>query len=281
MIHAAATATAPAGSTAAMGMIATLLEQRTGQQIAAARAWRLETSLKPMLRNLGMATLDDLVSGLVAARDGALSDQVVDALLNQETSFFRDAQVLDLVADAAQARYRENGGRRLRLWSSGCSFGQEPLSLAMLLHERGLDENAVEIVATDVSVGAIARAKAAKFSQFEIQRGLSIRRMIEWFEGEGAEWTARRELVRRVQYRQHNLITDLPPAGQFDIVLCRNVLLYFSPELRREAFDRIARATRPDGLLVLGASETVIGQTERFLPAPNWRGLYTPTSARG
>ena len=273
-------ATNATGSSAAMGVIATLLEQHTGQQIAAARAWRLETTLKPLLRDLGVATLDELVGKLVAARDGVLSDRVIDALLNQETSFFRDCAVLDLVADAAQARYRENGGRRLRLWSSGCSFGQEPLSLAILLHERGLDENAVEIVATDVSVGAIARAKAAKFSQFEIQRGLSIRRMIEWFEGEGGEWTARRELVRRIQYRQHNLIADLPPAGQFDIMLCRNVMLYFSPELRREAFARIARAARPGGLLVLGASETVIGQTDYFKPSPEWRGLYATSSTR-
>lgn len=272
MIHAPVAA---AGSTAAMALIATLLEQRTGQQIDSARAWRLETTLKPLLRDIGVTTLDDLVSKLVVACDPELSNRVVDALLNQETSFFRDAAVLDMVAEATQARYREGGQRRLRLWSAGCSFGQEPLSLAILLHERGLDGNAVEMVATDVSVGAIARAKAARYSQFEIQRGLSVRRMIEWFEGAGAEWSARRDLVRRIQFRQHNLIADSPPAGQFDVILCRNVLLYLSAELRREAFARFAQAVRPGGLLVLGASETVIGQTEQFKPAPQWRGLYT------
>ncbi|MES2337562.1 MAG: protein-glutamate O-methyltransferase CheR [Pseudomonadota bacterium] len=257
-----------------MTMIATLLEQRTGQQIGASRAWRLESALKPILRGLGVGSVDDLVSQLIVARDGALSDQVVDALLNQESSFFRDAGVLDLVADAAVAMRGAAPARRLRIWSSGCSTGQEPLSLAMLMHERGLGEDAVEIVATDVSVGAIARARTAQYSQFEIQRGLSVHRMMTWFDGEGADWTARRDLVRRIQYRQQNLVSDPPPAGAFDLILCRNVLLYFSAEVRRQVFANLARAARPGGLLVLGAGETVIGQTDLFAPAEAWRGLY-------
>ena len=272
MIHAGMHA-AP-GSSAAMGMIATLLEQRTGQQIAASRAWRLEAALKPILRDLHIGSLDDLVSQLIVAENRALSDQVVDALLNQETSFFRDASVLDLVADALAAMRRDAPTRRLRVWSSGCSTGQEPLSLAMLLHERGLDEDAVEIVATDVSPGAVARAKAARYSQFEIQRGLSVRRMMTWFDGDGPEWTARRDLARRIQVRQHNLVVDAPPAGGLDLILCRNVMLYFSPDVRRDVFARLARAARPGALLVLGAGETVIGQTDLFTPAEQWRGLY-------
>jgi chemotaxis protein methyltransferase CheR len=159
-------------------------------------------------------------------------------------------------------------------------MGQEPLSLAMLLHERGVDEDAVEIVATDVSNGAIARARVARYSQFEIQRGLSVRRMMTWFDGEGSEWTARRELVRRVQFRQHNLVVDAPPAGGFDLILCRNVMLYFSPDIRRDVFARLARAAKPGGLLVLGAGETVIGQTELFAPAERWRGLYRRTDVK-
>lgn len=263
-----------AGSPAAIGTIARLFADRTGQLIAPSRMWRLETALKPLLRDRKMATLDDLVTGLVAARDGELSDHVVDALLNQESSFFRDAAVIDLTGDAAVALYA-GSRRRLRIWSAGCSTGQEPLSLAILLEERGLGEDKAEIVATDVSHGAIARAKAARFSQFEIQRGLSIHRMMAWFEGGGPEWSARRELVRRIQFRQHNLIAGPPPPGGFDIILCRNVLLYLPPDLRGEAFDRFATALRPGGLLVLGASETVIGQTKRFAPSRDWRGFYS------
>lgn len=255
-------------------VIADLLERRTGQQIAPSRGWRLETTLTPLLRELGIAALDDLVKVLVAASDGTLADRVVDALLNQETSFFRDPAVLDTVAAAAQALHARAPGRRLRIWSTACSNGQEPLSLAILLHERGIDPNAVEIMATDVSTGAVARARSGKYSQFEIQRGLSMHRMVAWFEGQGADWSTRPDLLQHIKFRQHNLIADAPLAGRFDIVLCRNLLLYFSAELRHAAFERLADALRVGGLLVLGASETVTDQTDRFVPSPEWRGLY-------
>ncbi|SOB87636.1 chemotaxis protein methyltransferase CheR [Sphingomonas guangdongensis] len=263
----------------AIGAIAALLEHRTGQQIAASRAWRLETSLKPLLRGLGFASLDDLVAALAMSTDGRLAEQVVDLLLNQETSFFRDTLVLEMVADAIAARRAATPGRRLRIWSSGCSTGQEPLSLAMLLEERGLGPNAVDLVATDVSGAAITRARAGRFSQFEIQRGLSVLRMMRWFESDDFDWVARSELLRRVQFRRQNLVSDPAPPGQFDLVLCRNVLLYFPSDVRRAVFERLAGALRDDGLLVLGAGETVIGQTGRFAPTPAWRGLYTRTPA--
>jgi chemotaxis protein methyltransferase CheR len=262
----------------AMAVIAALLEQRTGQQIAANRAWRLETSLKSVLRDLDLASLDALVAALVTTRDAALSDRVVDALLNQESSFFRDATVLDLVANAAVARVQDSPGRKLRIWSAGCSNGQEPLSLAMLFTERGIAAE-TELLATDVSPAAIGRGRAARFSQFEIQRGLSIRRMVKWFEADGVDWVADRQLAGRIQYRRHNLVTDAPPPGGFDIVLCRNVLLYFSPAVRRQVLDGLARAVRPGGLLVLGAGETVIGNTEAFVPSKDWRGCYRPATA--
>lgn len=263
---------APAMSTGAMNMIAALLEQRTGQQIAANRTWRIETALKPVLRERDLGSLDELVGQLVAARTGELADLVVDALLNQETSFFRDAAVLDTVADAAQAMQAEAGSRRLRIWSAGCSTGQEPLSLAMLFAERGIPDP--EIVATDVSPAALARARNGRFSQFEIQRGLPVRRMMTWFDTVGADWVAKPELVRKLQFRQHNLTQDSAPIGKFDIILCRNVMLYFSLPVRRQVFDTLFSAIRPGGLLALGAGETVIGQTEHFTPCERYRGFY-------
>lgn len=267
---------APVNSSAAMNMIASLLEHRTGQQIAANRAWRIETALKPLMRMREIATLDELVTHLISSRTGELADQVVDALLNQETSFFRDAAVLDAIADAAAAMQRENPERRQRIWSAGCSTGQEPLSLAMLFSERyaGNLPPVPEIVATDVSTSALSRARAGRYSQFEIQRGLSVRRMVAWFEAAGGDWVASPELVRKVQFRPHNLAEDPPPAGKFDIVLCRNVLLYFSGALRQRVFDTLAKAVRPGGLLVLGAGETVIGQTDQFVPSERFRGFY-------
>ncbi len=266
----------PQSTASAMNMIAALLEQRSGQQIAANRAWRIETALKPILRERGLANLDELVAQLVAARSGELGDQVVDALLNQETSFFRDAAVLDAVGDAVQEMRHQVSDRRLRIWSAGCSTGQEPLSLAMLFAERGMGDGlcAPEIVATDLSPAALARARSGKFSQFEIQRGLPVRRMMTWFDSQGGDWVAKHDLVRRVQFRQHNLTADPAPPGKFDIILCRNVLLYFSPAMRRTVFDVLSSAIRPGGLLVLGAGETVIGQTEHFTPSERFRGFY-------
>lgn len=278
-------------SSGAMNVFAALLEARTGQQIGNDRAWRIETALKPVMRDRGFDTLDQLA--VAAAASAEVATAVVNALLNHESSFFRDALVFDLVASVARDLRANPGKRRIRIWSAGCSIGQEPLSLAITFAEAGAAGRAgraeiatvpeivapPEILATDVSEAALARARAGVYSQFEIQRGLSVRRMIAWFDGAGKEWTARRELVRCVHYRRMNLVADPLPGGKFDIVLCRNVLLYLSPTARRHVLDRIATTLRPDGLLVLGAGETVIGQTDQFRPSQRYRGLYELANA--
>lgn len=272
----------PTTQTGAMAVLAALLETRTGQQIAANRAWRIETALKPVLKVRGHDTLDQLVAELLDDQTGIISDLIVDALLNQESSFFRDAAILDSVVTAVNARQAKDA-RRPRIWSAACSTGQEPLSLAMLFADR-LEQTGQpepEIFATDVSEAAIARAKSARFSQFEIQRGLPVRQMIRWFDALGSDWVASPELVRKISFRRHNLVGDPAPPGRFDVVLCRNVLFYLSPTLRKRVFDLLAEVVRPGGLLVLGAGETVTGQTDAFAPSAEYRGLYerVPTPA--
>lgn len=263
-----------ASTSGAIGVLTAILEARTGQQLAANRAWRIETELTALMREHGLASLDALA--LAAQRAPALAEQVADALLNHESSFFRDAAVLDLVAKAAVAMQLEDPARRLRVWSAGCSFGQEPLSLAMLFAEQPMFRGAAmpEIVATDVSEAALARARGGRYSQFEIQRGLPIRRMVEWFDSDGGDWTAKPDLVRRITFRRMNLVASAMPSGRFDVILCRNVLLYLTPEDRRQILDRFASVLQPGGVLVLGAGETVIGQTEAFRPSASYRGLY-------
>lgn len=265
----------PTTQTGAMAVVASLLEARTGQQIAANRTWRIETALKPVLRVRGHDCLDQLVAELFDDQTGVIADQIVDALLNQESSFFRDSGVLDMVVTAIDQR-QQDCDRRPRIWSAACSTGQEPLSLAMLFADRfeTTGKAEPEILATDVSEAAITRARAARYSQFEIQRGLPVRQMIKWFEASGSDWTAQSSLVRKINFRRHNLVGDPAPVGYFDIVLCRNVMLYLSPVLRKRVFDLLAQVVRPGGLLVLGAGETVIGQTEAFSPSPQFRGLY-------
>ncbi|GAA0729547.1 CheR family methyltransferase [Sphingomonas japonica] len=263
-------------STAATNLIAALLEARTGQQIGANRVWRIESALKPLMRQQGIDTIDLLAAALTTRSGGSLADRVVEALLNQETSFFRDAGVLEQAIEAVLKRLDAAPFVRPRIWSVGCSTGQEALSLAMLLDERTpAAAPRVEIIASDVSQRALDRARAGRYSQFEIQRGLPVRRMLQWFDAVGEEWTAKPGLVSRIQYRRHNLVTEPPPGGRFDLILCRNVLFYFSPAVRRGVFEQLAGALRPGGLLVLGAGETVIGQTERLAPSPHWRGFYS------
>ena len=261
----------------APGVLAALLEARTGQQLASDRAWRLDTTLKPLLRELGLVTLDQLVHDLLAGADASLGHRIVDALLNQESSFFRDAAAFDIVGEALREIAPD---RRARVWSAGCSTGQEPLSLAMLLAER-TDGLRFEILATDVSEGALARARAGRYTQFEIQRGLPIRRMMRWFDAADPDWIAKPELMRHLSFRRVNLVADEPPPGRFDLVMCRNVLLYLAPDRRVAVFDRLAKALRPGGLLALGAGETVIGQTDAFAPSTRFRGLYEATSNKG
>lgn len=266
------TDTVPSCSPASLRSLTALLEERTGQQLASARTWRIDTALKPLVRERGLLSIDGLVERL--GRDRPLSDEVVEALLNQETSFFRDGIVVDQVVEAVAAI--EGAGRRARIWSAGCSTGQEPFSLAIAFAERHERDGKPmpDIVATDVSASAIARAREARFSHFEIQRGLPIRRMLRWFDERDGDWVASPELVGAVAFRRHNLVAE-PAPGRFDVVLCRNVLLYLTGDAKAQVFDHLADALRPDGLLMLGAGETVIGQTDRFEPSHTHRGFYT------
>lgn len=264
------------GDAASLTYLATLLEQRTGQQIGPNRLWRVETVLKPLLKEHGFADLRALVAALQAGRKLALADDVVEALLNNETFFFRDAIVFDQIRSRMldHLHVSRSATRRLSIWCAGCSTGQEAYSLAMMF----ADDQArwqrwtVDITATDISEGALAKAKSGFYSQFEIQRGLPVTSMLRWFDQVGQDWRVKRELARYLRFRRHNLL--MAQTGRFDLILCRNVLLYFSPERRREAFDRLAGSLAPDGYLVLGAGETVIGQTEAFVPATDLRGLY-------
>lgn len=261
-------------SAATRNVLTALLEARTGQRMGNERAWRLDTALQPLLRAHELETLDQLVQLLLRGGAAGLGDQIVDALVNNETSFFRDAGVFEMVVEAITAAAA--GGRRLRLWSAGCSTGQEPLSLAMALAER-CEATAMpmpEILATDVSDAAIARARAGRYTQFEIQRGLPMRRMLRWFEAQpDGDWLASAALLRLVAFRRLNLAEPWA-IGSFDVILCRNVLLYLVPAVKAAVFERFAGALRRDGLLVLGAGETVLGQTALFEPSRSVRGAY-------
>ena len=259
-------------------ILAGLLEARTGQQLTMSRRWRIETALSALLRERGISTLDELITILVMGKEPSLSQRVVEALLNNETYFFRDRAPFDLLARYAlpELAKRRHKSKRLRIWSAGCSTGQEAYSLAMLFAEeadkwRGWT---VDILATDVSTECIDRARGGTYTQFEVQRGLGINQMIKWFEECPDGWRAVEELRKPLRFQVHNLLEPPPHPGGFDIVLCRNVLLYLSPEKKGLAFERLASSMAEDGWLMLGAGETVIGQTAKLGADVDARGLY-------
>lgn len=259
-------------------ILAGLLEARTGQQLTMSRRWRIETALSALLRERGIATLDELITILVMGKEPSLSQMVVEALLNNETYFFRDRAPFDLLQRYAlpQLEQRRADTKRLRIWSAGCSTGQEAYSLAMLFAEepekwRGWT---IDILGTDVSGSCVDRARSGIYSQFEVQRGLGISQMIKWFEECPDGWRAVENLRRPVRFQVHNILEPPPHPGAFDIVLCRNVLLYLSPEKKTLSFERLAASMAEDGWLMLGAGETVIGQTTKLGADINARGLY-------
>lgn len=267
--------------TPAMRMLTELLEQKTGQILSESRMWRIETSLCPVLRAHGLKSLDALADAVRADASGALATQVVDALLNNETSFFRDSHIFGLIGDRlipAAIRDAQAQGRaqKLRVWCAGCSTGQEAWSLAMLFqNERPRwPDWSLEILATDISHSAIAKARSGMIAQMEAQRGLPVSDMLRWMTPEGDDWRISPVLREMIDFRIDNLVTPQAPTGVYDIILCRNVLLYFTAERKRDLFSTLARHSAPGGALLLGAGETTIGLTADFTASQELRGVY-------
>jgi chemotaxis protein methyltransferase CheR len=200
-------------------------------------------------------------------------------MTTNESFFFRDKSPFDLFRDAVMPALlaARAAQRQIRIWCAAASTGQEPYSLAMCLHEMG-ERTAgwrIEVLATDLSTEVLEKAKAGLYSQFEVQRGLPIGLLVKYFTQVGELWEIAPDIRRMVQYRSLNLLNDFSHLGTFDVVFCRNVLIYFDQETKVDVLDRIARIVPADGYLVLGAAETVVGLTDAFKPLPERRGLYT------
>lgn len=271
-------------SPAALQIIADLLTLHTGQELTEGRRWRVGSALAGVFREHGISNVDQLVCLLdqppAAQHRDMLARRVVEALLNNETYFFRDKPTFDQLPQAIlpELARRRAGSRRLSIWSAGCSTGQEAYSLAMLFAEQRerWEGWTIDILGTDVSHRAIAAARKGHFSQFEVQRGLSVTQMLEHFDECDGGWQVRDKLKAMVRFAQHNILDHLPSRKPFDLVLCRNVLLYFNQQTRAHTFARLADALAHDGFLMLGAGETVAGQTTRFVPTARRIGLFEP-----
>ena len=261
-------------------IIARLFEQATGQTLSKDRFWRIGTTLSPFCRGRGIESFDKLADVIERGIDAELSLDVIDALLNNETSFFRDTGVFGQIGEEILPRLaiHRQAHKRLRIWSAACSTGQEAYSLAMLFAEQGerWDGWKIQILGSDISRSAVKKAREGLYTQFEVQRGLPIRHLISWFDpvlDQG--WRAKPQLASLVNFSRHNLLGP-PPGGRFDLILCRNALLYFSAERRHQTLEGLSLAIAPDGLLLLGAGETALGNSNRFISDSVMHTLYRP-----
>ena len=260
-----------------------LLRDKSGLDLSADKQYLIESRLLPLARKAGLASISDLVQKL---KDGssALISQVVEAMTTNETFFFRDKVPFDHFRDVIMPELlKARAGRKsIRIWCAACSTGQEPYSLAMSLKEMSAALNGwrVEILATDLSQEVLEKSKAGLYSQFEVQRGLPIQLLVKYFKQAGELWQINSDVRGMVQHRQLNLLHDFSQLGTFDVIFCRNVLIYFDQDTKINIFNRLARLMEADGFLVLGAAETVVGLTDTFKPLPERRGLYRPSGVR-
>jgi chemotaxis protein methyltransferase CheR len=261
-----------------------LLRERSGLVLSSEKGYLLESRLLPIVRRLDLGDLGGLVARLRSGGAEALIVEVVEAMTTNESFFFRDQVPFENFSKTVMqallaARARE---RRIRIWCAAAATGQEPYSLAICLKEMAarLDGWRIDIVATDLSLDVLEKAAAGVYTQFEVQRGLPVKFLIRYFGQNGDTWRVLPEVRALVTYRPFNLLHDFAELGRFDVVFCRNVLIYFDQPTKIDVLERLARQMPEDGFLALGAAETVVGLTDVFRPVPEKRGLYALNAAK-
>lgn len=255
-----------------------LLKRESGLAITRDKLYLLESRLLPVAVQFKLQGLDGLAKKLREGRDAELQRAVVEAMTTNETSFFRDNTPFQRMKEDILPHFMKTRAtqKTLRIWSAACSSGQEPYSLAMMLKEMGaqLAGWRIEIVATDLSHDILAQAKSGIYTQFEVQRGLPITHLVKYFTQQGDKWQVKPELRDMIAFKPANLLGDLNSLGQFDIVFCRNVLIYFDVQTKDKALRGIKNQLKQDGVLFLGGAETVIGITDSFKTHPDVKSIY-------
>lgn len=269
---------------AEFGFLRDFLKERSGLTVTEEKQYLLESRLMPLARKSGLPSMSALVAALKAPDGEPLRRDATEAMTINESSFFRDKipfENFEQIMAPALAKARASK-RRLRIWCAAASTGQEPYSIAIKVKDLDplLAGWNVEILGTDIAGEVLEKAKAGLYSQFEVQRGMPIQMLVKHFQQTGGLWQIDSSLRAMVRYEQFNLLDDFSRLGSFDIVFCRNVLIYFDGETKRDILSRIARQLAPDGYLILGAAETVIGVSDLFRPLPDARGLYMLAGAQ-
>jgi chemotaxis protein methyltransferase CheR len=259
-------------------LLSKLIKDRSGLTLTKDKAYLLESRLLPVARKWNLKSLDELVMRLRTRSEAGLVRDVVEAMTTNESFFFRDIKPFDQFKQVVLPYMLQARGttRNIKVWSAACSSGQEPYTLSMMLKEerQKLIGWNVDILATDLSTEILAKAQAGLYSQFEVQRGLPIQLLVKYFKQVGDRWQIDSAIREMVRYRPFNLLDDLSGLGQFDVIFCRNVLIYFDQPTKQMVLERMAKQLAPDGFLYLGGAETVVGITDKFQPMANHRGIY-------
>lgn len=259
------------------------ISKAAGIVLTTEKAYFVEARLSPVLREEGIASIDELMQRAERG-DRRLAQRVVDALTTNETFFFRDKAPFEHFRNLILPELvsRRPVGKTIRIWCAACSSGQEPYSLVMLIDELKalLGGRQVEIHASDISENILSKAKSGLYNQFEVQRGLPTKLLLQYFEKVGDNWRISPDVVKRVNFFKFNLLDDPRSLGTFDVIFCRNVLIYFDRPTRGKIFDRLADRLAPDGFLLLGGAESTFGVTDRFTSHPKERMLHIPLARR-
>jgi chemotaxis protein methyltransferase CheR len=257
---------------------AELLKKKSGLSIDTDKSYLLESRLAPIAQKWGHTSVDAMGSALQFSPDPKLVEEIVDAMTTNETFFFRDNTPFDTFKSVvmpymATARSTQ---RKMRIWSAAASSGQEPYSLAMILKDAGMPWSSwmLDIVGTDISPSILDTARAGRYTQFEVQRGLPIQMLMNYFTQETDHWQINNDIRSMVRYELFNLLDDPSRFGTFDVIFCRNVLIYFDAETKSQVLAKLERQLAPDGFLFLGGAETVLGLSSTFKTVPGQRGLY-------
>lgn len=254
-----------------------LLKEKSGLTLTQDKSYLLDSRLTPVARKWGYESLDSMTMALRTLPKTELLRDVVEAMTTNETSFFRDSKPFDQFRDIIIPHLiKTRPGKRARIWCAASSTGQEPYSLAMLIKENAarLPGWQFEIIATDIDTNVLESAKRGEYSQFEAQRGLPIQMLMKYFEQKGDRWCLKSDIKSMVQYKYFNLLEPMHSLGRFDIIFCRNVLIYFDKETKAKVLQGMAQLLPDDGFVILGGAETVLGITDAFKPMDNTRGIY-------
>lgn len=262
-----------------------IVKSRSGLTLSPDKAYLLENRLMAVSRKWGMNDIDGLAAAVRGGPNEELLREITEAMTTNETLFFRDQTPFEQLEKIVLPRLLQSrrDTREIRIWSAACSSGQEPYSIAMLLKGMGgiLADWRIEILATDISRTMLDKARAGLYTQFEVQRGLPIAMLMKHFRQAGDKWEIDPTIRGMVEYREFNLLNDPTPLGKFDVVFCRNVLIYLDQPTKTRVLENIWKLMPNDGVLYMGGAETVMGVTEKFQPVSDHRGMYSCVQGTG